>query len=113
MAQKYKYIDKHYLNIINGISRDVIKYNRSITQSAIDALPDDKFFPVIFSMVHEHIEGKPVEPHMRCIFLVPDIDGNGRKRLILDMEMGLYDLLPEVEVPDENQTNEQPQVVAS
>jgi len=104
MAKKYKYIDKHNLNLINHISRDVIKYNRSLPQELIDALPEDKCFPIIFTLLHEHIMGKPVEPHMRCMIVVPTVDASGevtgRDRLLLDMEMGLFDLLPEVELPD-------------
>ena len=100
MGNKYKYIDKHNLNLINHISRDVIKYNRSLPQEIVDALPDDKFFPIVFTLVHEHIMGKAVEPHMRCIFVVPALDElRGRENLILDMEMGLFDLLPEIELP--------------
>lgn len=105
MAKKFKYLDKKYLDIINHISRDVIKYNRALPQEVIDALPEDKFFPIIFTLLHEHIAGKPVEPHVRCMIAVPTVDKSGNKtgtdRLLLDMEMGLYDLLPEVELPAE------------
>ena len=104
MTQKYKYIDKHNLNLINHISRDIIKYNRSLPQELIDALPEDKFFPIVFTLLHEHIMGKPVEPHVRCMIAVPTVDASGAvtgsDRLLLDMEMGLFDLLPEVELPD-------------
>lgn len=104
MAAKYKYIDKRNLGLINHISRDIIKYNRSLPQEVIDALPEDKCFPIVFSLLHEHIMGKPVEPHMRCMIAVPEDgspDGKGLGgRLLLDMEMGLFDLLPEVELPD-------------
>lgn len=114
MARKYKYIDKHYLNIINHISRDVVKYNRSLPQEVVDALPDDKFFPIVFTLVHEHIMGKPVEPHMRCIFVVPALDAlQGRENLILDMEMGLFDLLPEVDLPEVPNTDNSVHEVAS
>lgn len=96
MSRTYKYVDKHVLNMINHIARDVIKYNRAVPQEYIDALPDDKCFPVVFSMVHEHKAGKRVEPHMRCMFAVP----TEASRLLVDVEMGLYDLLPQIEVAD-------------
>jgi hypothetical protein len=99
MSRKFKYIDKHNLNLINHVSRDIIKYNRSLPQELIDALPDDKCFPIVFTLVHEHIMGKAVEPHMRCMIVVPV--GESRDRVLLDMEMGMYDLLPEVDLPDE------------
>lgn len=104
MGNKYKYLDKEVLNNINHISRDVIKYNRALPQDIIDALPDDKLFPISWCMIHEHIAGRAVEPHMRCMIVVPAGMGSkshqGRQTLLLDMEMGLFDLLPEVELPD-------------
>ena len=105
---KYKYLDKELLNKINHISRDVIKYNRALPQEIVDNLPDDKLFPIMWSMMHEHIAGKPVEPHVRCLITVPPGTGSqshrGRETLLLDMEMGLFDLLPEVELPDREPT---------
>jgi|APCry1669189000_1035189.scaffolds.fasta_scaffold08384_10 hypothetical protein len=104
MGNKYKYLDKQVLNNINHISRDVIKYNRALPQDIIDALPDDKLFPISWCMVHEHIAGRAVEPHMRCLITVPAGTGSrshrGRETLLLDIEMGLFNLLPEVELPD-------------
>lgn len=101
MAKKYKYIDKENLKKINHLSLRVHKYNRAIREDVIDALPDDKFFPVTFAMLHEHKDGKPCEPHVRCIFLTRD-NQNVKQQLILDMEMRLFDLLPEIEVPENN-----------
>lgn len=104
MARKYKYLDKDILNKINYTSRDIMKFNRSLPQEVVDALPADKCFPIIWSMIHEHIAGRAVEPHVRCMIVVPSETGSegsqGRERLLLDMEMGLFDLLPEVELPD-------------
>ena len=104
MPNKYKYLDKEVLNNINRISRDVMRYNRSLPQNIIDALPDDKLFPISWCMMHEHIAGKVVEPHVRCMIIVPSLSGpegvTGRQTLILDMEMRLFDLLPDVELPD-------------
>ena len=102
---KYKYLNKHYFNLINHIARDVIKYNRSLPQEVIDALPEDKFFPIIWSMVHEHIAGAKVEPHMRCMIVVPEKPNSDESfdRVIVDVEMGLFDMLPEMEVPDRSE----------
>lgn len=101
MAKKYKYIDKHYLRIINQLSHEVLKYNRTLPDELIASLPDDTFFPIIFTLLHEHKAGQPCEPHMRCIILTPKVKGH-RQQLILDMEMGIFDRLPEVEVPENN-----------
>lgn len=95
--KKYKYVDKQTLNMINHLARDILQYNRAVTQECIDALPEDKFFPVVFSMLHEHKAGKLTEPHMRCMFLIPMPE----RRILIDVEMGLYNLMPEVEIPDD------------
>lgn len=109
MAQKYKYLDKEYLNRINHLSRDVLHYNRSLPQDLVNSLPDGRFYVITWAMVHEHIAGKPADPHMRCmIYCGPDVPD----RLILDMEMGLYDMLPEYEVPEESKPSNEPEVVA-
>jgi nitrite reductase/ring-hydroxylating ferredoxin subunit len=57
VPRKVKYLDKHYLQIINRISDKVQKYNRTLPDKLIDALPDDKFFPITFTMMHEHRAG--------------------------------------------------------
>lgn len=98
MSHKCKYIDKQLLKKVNHLSLHVLKYNRAIREDVIDALPDDKFFPITFSMLHEHKMGKPCDPHVRCIIATPGPDET-RQQLILDMEMGIFELLPEIEVP--------------
>jgi hypothetical protein len=103
MSQSFKYLNKEMLDKINHISATIFKYNRTIPQSVIDALDPDNLIVVSFSMVHEHIAGKPVDPHMRCmLYAGPDAP----QPLIVDMEMGLYDLLPTY-TPD-SETEEQP-----
>jgi hypothetical protein len=105
MGNKYKYLDKKYLRQINHISNDVLKYNRTLPDSVIDALPDDKFFPIVFTMLHEHKAGKPCDPHVRCIIAVPKNEALQMTQLILDMDAALFDVLPEVDLPDnEEQT---------
>jgi hypothetical protein len=99
VPSKYKYLDKALLTKINYLSDKVLKYNRTLPDEVIDALPDDKFFPITFTLLHEHRAGVPCEPHVRCIIAVPQIENVGRQ-LILDMEMGTYELLPDVELPD-------------
>ena len=99
MGNKYKYIDKRNLKMVNHLSLHVLKYNRAIREDVIDALPEDKFFPITFSMLHEHRAGKPCEPHVRCIIVTPGPEGEHRQ-LILDMEIGIFELLPEVELPN-------------
>lgn len=107
--RKYKYLDKELLDKINFISRDVLHYNRSLPQSLVDKLPAERFYIITWAMVHEHIAGKPADPHMRCmIYGGPDV----QNPLILDMEMGMYELLPDIEVPAEVENGE-PEVAAT
>lgn len=89
----------------NYIARDILHYNRATPQEIIDALPEDKFFPIVFAMLHEHKAGKPTEPHMRCMFAVPVNMGlpmiHSRETILVDVEMGIYNMLPEIELPEE------------
>jgi hypothetical protein len=98
VPRKVKYLDKHYLQLINHLSQNVLKYNRTIREDVIDSLPSDKFFPITFTMMHEHRAGVACEPHVRCMIAIPY--NGGVEQVILDMEAGLYDLLPEAELPD-------------
>lgn len=100
MSRKYKYLDKHYLKIINHVSDKVLKYNRTLPDDVIDALPDDKFFPITFTLPHEHRAGVQCEPHVRCIIAVPEKETQNMTQLILDMDLSIFDVLPEVELPD-------------
>jgi hypothetical protein len=97
--RKYKYLDKETLQKINYVSDKIMKYNRVLDPAAIDELPDGLFFPVVPVLIHEHIAGKPADPHMRCLIYT---DFVGKVPFILDIEMGLYDLLPSVVAPIEN-----------
>lgn len=40
-------------------------YNRSLTKDI--ASVSDGFYPVVYSMLHEHAAGLKVDPHMRCV----------------------------------------------
>jgi hypothetical protein len=110
MAKKYKYLDKNLLDRINHLSREVLHYNRTLPQEFVDSRPDDELYAVTFSMIHEHIAGKPADPHVRVVLSCSE----NRQSVILDMEMGLYDMLPAVEVPDDEPTPEssEPEVAA-
>ena len=52
-------------------------------------------------MMHEHINGKAVEPHMRCRIYAGEL----HPWLILDMDMSVYDFVPEhtIEAAEENE----------
>lgn len=103
MSKKYKYLDKHYLKLINHVSDKILKFNRTLPESVIDDLPDDKFFPITFTLLHEHRAGVPCEPHVRCMIAVPDKETGEMTQLLLDMDMSIYDVLPEVELPSKEE----------
>jgi hypothetical protein len=102
---KIKYLDKKLLRQINGVSTR-IGYNRTLPESVIESLSDDLLFVVMPLMVHEHIMGKPAEPHMRCRIYA----GPAHPWLILDVNMSVYEFIPEHDVeenvPDQLVTNE-------
>ena len=73
------------------------KYNRQLDAKFIDSLPDDKWFPIFFTMLHEHAAGVKVDTHMRCWVA---FDEKGTKAFI-DVPMKLYDALVTFNVPEE------------
>lgn len=113
MSRKIKYIDKQLLQRVNYLSNNVLKYNRTLPPELVDALPDDKVFPIVFTMLHEHKAGVPCEPHVRCIIAAPGNDDK-MQQLILDMETGIFDLLPEFTMPDTApDTSDEPEPVSA
>ena len=97
MARKLKYLDLETLKKINYVSEKLMKYNRTLPEFVLEKIPAGLFMVVVPLMVHEHRAGQPTDPHMRCRIY----DGTDRF-LLLDIEMGLYDLLPEHELPDDD-----------
>lgn len=55
-------------------------------------------FPIVFSMLHEHINGEEVEPHMRVMVALDE----NNDRVLFDISMERFNNLTEVEidVPD-------------
>lgn len=104
MSKTFKYLTKDLLDKINHISTTIYKYNRTIPQEVIDSLDPEKFVIVTFTMLHEHIAGKPADPHVRCIL---QQEANPITPMILDVPMELYDVLPSHTIED-NPTEEQP-----
>lgn len=92
--RNYKYFDKTALVIAAKIAK-ARDYNRQLDVAKVEAdLSDEQFFPVSFSMLHEHAGGVKVDPHVRCIIVI-NSDGD---TVMLDVDMGLYNGLPEWEV---------------
>lgn len=97
---KFKYFTKDLLAIVN--SRAIANnYNRAIEPDFIAQLPDNINFPVVLELLHEHAAGKPVAPHMRCRVMVGDSLAGPFYYVFVDVEMGMYEMLPEAEVEAE------------
>jgi|688.fasta_scaffold13431_19 hypothetical protein len=99
--KKYKVFDRRLLSHINESSIG-FKYNRTLDPAFIARLPEDKIFPVVFTMLHEHRAGKACEPHVRVMIAVPSVGETAglSDRLLLDVNMDLFDIIPEIGVPE-------------
>ena len=98
MSASVRFADKDILRKLNdeAIGRD---YNRAIQPAFIDKQPDDEIFAVAPIMIHEHAQGRPVDPHLRCSIH----SATGRTDLgfvMLDVPFELFELLPEREETD-------------
>jgi len=70
-------------------------YNRQLDLDVVEQLQGN-YFPITFTLPHEHEHGKPVPMHMRCIVII-DAQGNSVQ---IDTDMDLYNSLSEFEAPD-------------
>ena len=78
-----------------------VRHDRTLSALGLDdKLPDDKVYPIIEVVIHEHIAGKPVEPHYRTTIVL-----HNTNMMIMDMTMKTYHGLPEVVVdhPDKEE----------
>ena len=81
-----------------AIEGEKIGFDKIPAPLALDnELPDDRVFPIIEVMHHEHIAGKPVELHYRVTVVLPSSN-----MVIMDMTTETYHGLPEavVDHPD-------------
>lgn len=65
MNEKTTFFTQEQLRKANTLARRR-GYNRSLSDEQIKTLTDS-FYPVVFSMPHEHAAGVKVKPHMRCL----------------------------------------------
>jgi len=102
MGTKFKYFTKETLEKANN--RAIAKnYNRALDPEFVANLPEDLNFPVIFTLTHEHAAGKPVEPHMRCHVMTGASLFGPFTNVFVDVEMGMYEMLPDAESPAEDE----------
>jgi hypothetical protein len=86
-----RYTDKSGLQALNR-EAEKRNYNRQIMEDAIDRLPANATVALQPVMVHEHAQGKLVDPHLRCFVLV-EPDTVGMSRVMLDVPMEMFDVL--------------------
>ena len=77
-----------------------IGYNRAVESAPLEKLlnnyDEETRFPILLSFLHEHKDGEPCEPHMRCqIFLGPT-----GPDILVDVDMDLFKRLDRVSVED-------------
>lgn len=91
-----KFADKKLIKLVNAEAGRQ-KYNRQLDDAALDTLADDAILALSPLIVHEHAQGKPVDPHFRCSvrFVHPSqIAWDG---LMLDVPMHMFELLPSLQ----------------
>ena len=82
-----KIFNMHKLIAANEFAK-IRNYNRQLADEVYD-FPKDSVFPIVQTIIHEHAQGKRVEPHVRCFFL---IDG---QTAVVDCDAELFGSLEE------------------
>lgn len=87
----YKYFTKDTL-IEAARAGNERGYNRQLDPDHLTDLEFENFLPITFTLLHEHIAGELVEPHLRAMVMVgPD------ETVMLDMSQERYDALPKLD----------------
>jgi hypothetical protein len=86
-----RYTTKRGLQQLNA-EAERRNYNRQIVPEALDRLPENALVALIPVIVHEHAQGKPVAPHLRC-FVAAHPDPVGLGSVMLDTPIELFELL--------------------
>jgi hypothetical protein len=93
---KMKFANKdHFL----ALARDAEKmgFNRQAHfENLYDMMDSNGTNIMIFSMLHEHIAGCKVDPHMRTMWYVKLKDTMEPATVFLDMTFAMFDTLPEL-----------------
>jgi hypothetical protein len=96
------YADKAALRSLNAdaVRRD---YNRQLDPAAIEALPDDAVFVISPIMIHEHAQGKLIEPHLRCS--VRGLEKTATPMMaVLDISSEMFKTLPKTHAAETAKT---------
>lgn len=95
MTNSYRYFTKDAL-IEAAKAGNERGYNRQLDPKALqEGVKFTDFLPVTFDMLHEHINGEKVEPHMRVMVMVDaDVEADTDETVVLDISMERYNDLP-------------------
>lgn len=93
MAHEYKVFDTETLAKANRMAIER-HYNRSLTDEFFEKADPKGIHVIHISMIHEHAEGKPVAPHMRCGIYAKLLDKMEPTEVWLDVDMDTYESLP-------------------
>ena len=66
------------------------KYNRSIDPSTLTGLDQEGVHVLQWKMPHHHKAGKPVDTHLRCVFLCKEKDIDVPRTLIFDCTVASF-----------------------
>jgi len=84
-------------NILRKLNHEAARrnYNRQILEQGIDSLAEDAIVAVSPIMIHEHAQGKAVEPHLRCSVQLVYPTATPWNGLTLDVPVEMFEMLPE------------------
>lgn len=98
---KIKYFTKKTL-VAAAIAGTKRGYNRQLHPGMLLSELDPKIlYPISFSMLHEHIAGEKVEPHVRVLAVINEHGSTVQ----IDLSLDDYNKLPEADVPDNNEAS--------
>lgn len=89
-----RFVDR---SILRKLNQEATRrnYNRQILEAGIDSLADDAILAISPIMIHEHAQGKAVEPHLRCSVRLVHPKTMPWDGLMLDVPIEMFEMLPQ------------------
>lgn len=88
-------------NLLRKINNEAVRrsYNRALDKKAVENLDEDLIVAITPMLVHEHAQGRPVDPHLRCAVAIVHPVPAPWGGLMLDVPFELFELLPKKQEP--------------
>ena len=96
MSKTHRVASKDAIKHLNKVAARR-NYNRQLSTSTIRKLDPDGVNVLAVALIHEHAEGKLVDPHYRCFVFLKFTDDAAPHRAMLDVPMDEYDALTTVD----------------